>query len=123
MGVNDRVDELDALVDGWLTLPDAAEHLGIDVGRVRRLLQDRFLVGVRRGERNVLQIPAALLAEGAPVPELRGTLIVLADAGFSDPEAVRWLFTPDDTLPGTPLDALRAGRKTEVRRRAQASAV
>ena len=35
---------------------------------------------------------------------------------------MRWLFTPDDSLPGTPADALRAGRKTEVRRRAQALA-
>ncbi len=35
---------------------------------------------------------------------------------------LRWLFTPDDSLPGTPIDALRGGRKTEVRRRAQALA-
>ena len=36
--------------------------------------------------------------------------------------ALRWLLAPDETLPGTPVDALRAGRKTEVRRRAQALA-
>ena len=33
-----------------------------------------------------------------------------------------WLLTPDDSLPGSPLDALKQGRKTEVRRRAQALA-
>jgi hypothetical protein len=31
-----------------------------------------------------------------------------------------WLFSADDTLPGTPVQALRANRGTEVRRRAQA---
>jgi hypothetical protein len=117
-----RVNDLDALVSDWLTLPDVAERLGLDVGKVRRLLQDRYLVGVRRGERNVLSVPAAFIAEGAPLGELRGTLTVLADSGYDDEAAIRWLFTPDDSLPGTPVDALRAGRKTEIRRRAQALA-
>jgi hypothetical protein len=116
------VDDLDALVPEWLTLPDVAERLGTDVGRVRRLVQDRFLLAVRRGERHVLSVPAALLVDGEPMPDLRGTLIVLADSGFDDEAAMRWLFTPDDTLPGTPIEALRANRKTEVRRRAQALA-
>jgi hypothetical protein len=116
------VDDLDALVSEWLTLPDVAESLGLDVGKVRRLLQDRYLVAVRRGERNVLSVPAPLLVDGAPMAELRGTLTVLADAGYDDEAALRWLFTPDDSLPGRPVDALREGRKTEVRRRAQALA-
>jgi hypothetical protein len=116
------VNDLDDLVSTWLTVPDVAELVGLDVGKVRRLLQERYLVGVRRGERNVLSVPAALIADGAPLPELRGTLVVLADSGYDDEAAIRWLFTPDDSLPGTPVDALRAGRKTEVRRRAQALA-
>lgn len=113
--------ELDTLVPHWLTLPDVAERLDTDVSRVRRMIDDRLLVAVRRGERSVLSVPA-LLVEPAPMPELVGTLTVLADAGYSDAEAIRWLFTPDDSLPGTPAEALRAGRKTEVRRRAQATA-
>jgi hypothetical protein len=116
------VDDLDALVSDWLNVPEVAERLGLDVGKVRRLLQDRYLVAVRRGERNVLSVPAALIVDDAPLPELRGTLTVLADSGYDDEAAIRWLFTPDDTLPGTPVDALRGGRKTEVRRRAQALA-
>ena len=115
-------DDLDTLVSDWLPLPDVAEFIGLDVGKVRRLLQERDLVGVRRGERNVLSVPAALIADGAPLPELRGTLTVLADSGYDDEASLRWLFTPDESLPGTPVDALRAGRKTEVRRRAQALA-
>ena len=116
------VDDLDALVADWLTLPDVAERLGLDVGKVRRLLQDRVLVATRRGERNVLSVPAALIVDGEPLAELRGTLTVLADSGYDDDAALRWLFTPDDSLPGRPVDALREGRKTEVRRRAQALA-
>jgi len=116
------VDDLDALVSQWLTLPDVAEQLGLDVGKVRRLLQDGALVGVRRGERNVFAVPAAFVADGAPLPELRGTLSVLRDAGYDDEAAIRWLFTPDDSLPGSPVQALRSGSKTEIRRRAQALA-
>jgi hypothetical protein len=117
------VDDLDTLVSDWLTLPDVAERIGTDVGKVRRMLQDRALLAVRRGERNVLSVPESLLQDDTPLPDLPGTLTVLADAGFDAEAALRWLFTADDTLPGTPVDALRAGRKTEVRRRAQAMAL
>jgi uncharacterized protein len=117
------VNEIDELVGEWLTVPDAATVLGIDVMKVRRLLQDRNLVAIRRGDPPRLSVPAALIVDREPLPDLRGTLIVLGDAGFSDEEAVKWLFTADETLPGTPVDALRAGRKTEIRRRAQALAV
>jgi hypothetical protein len=51
---------------------------------------------------------------------LRGTIVVLGDAGFSDDEAIHWLLNPDDSLGDTPIAALRAGRKAEVRRVAQA---
>lgn len=116
------VDDLDALTTEWLTLPDIAERLGMDVVKVRRLIQDRFLVAVRRGSPPVLSVPAGMLADDQVLSDLPGTLTVLFDAGFDDREALRWLLTPDETLPGSPLDALRSGRKTEIRRRAQAMA-
>lgn len=118
-------DVLDTGPDGpreWLPLPDAADRLGIPVGKVRRLLQERVLIGMRRGDRNILCVPAELIQDGQPLPDLQGTLIVLHDSGYTDEEALRWLFT-DDGYPGAPVDALRSGRsKTEVRRRAQALA-
>jgi len=114
------VDELDTLVGTWLAVPEVAERLGTDVGRVRRMLQDRDLVAARRGERRAPLVPASLVDGGQPLPDLRGTLTLLADAGYSDEEAMRWLYTPEDSLPGTPVEALRAGRRAEVRRRAQA---
>jgi excisionase family DNA binding protein len=116
------VNDLDMLVPSWLTIPEVAERLGVDVTRVRRLVQDRYLVAVRRGERNVLSVPEALLPGDELMPDLPGTLTVLADSGFDAEESLRWLLTPDDSLPGTPVEALRTGRKTEVRRRAQALA-
>lgn len=133
---------LDALVPDWLTLPDAAERLALDVGKVRRMLQEGRLVAVRRGSPTVLSIPADFFvpahlanpaaptatASGDADPDgpqwavlaaLRGTLTLLADAGFDAAESIEWLFSPDDVLGRTPMDALRAGSKSEVRRRAQ----
>ncbi len=113
--------DLEALVGGdgaWATLPDLVALLGSDVPSVRRLLDDRLLVGVRRGRPKVLQVPRAL-ADPEPLVSMPGTLTVLADAGYSDAEALRWLFTPDESLGATPLAALRAGRIAPVRRRAQ----
>ena len=51
-----------------------------------------------------------------------GTLTVLFDCGFEELEALRWLFTADESLPGTPIDAIVKHRCTEVNRRAQALA-
>ena len=102
----------------WLTVPDLVDILGIPQGRVRRLLEERILLGARVD--GVLKVPADFLRDGEPLSELRGTLVVLQDAGYTDDEAMRWLLEEDDTLGAAPIDALRAGRKAEVRRVAQA---
>jgi hypothetical protein len=111
----------DALVGEWLSLPEVATRLDLPVSRVKQLLRDRKLVAVVRpsGDRAV---PAAFLDGGQIVKGLSGTLTVLFDCGFGDDEALRWLFTADETLPGTPIEALYAHRGTEVNRRAQALA-
>jgi Rv2175c C-terminal domain of unknown function len=111
-------DTLAALVTEWATLPDAAQALGTDVLKVRQLLREHQLVALRR--EGVLAVPALLLQDGHVVKGLPGLLTLLTDARYSDDEAVRWLFTEDDSLPGRPVDALRENRGTEVRRRAQA---
>jgi hypothetical protein len=112
----------DVLVDQWLTVPDAADLLGTDVGKVRQLIRDRRLIALRRGDPSRLEVPAAFIQNRAVVKGLPGLLTVLADAGYDDEASVRWLFTPDDSLPGTPVQALAANRGTEVKRRAQALA-
>lgn len=111
--------------DAWLTLPDLAEQLGVRIAEVRRMLDDRQLIALRRGERKVLSVPVAFIGENGPLPELPGTFTVLSDSGMSDEEIVEWMFATDDTLPGgpTPIASIRAGHKTEVRRRAMEEAL
>ncbi|WP_022899220.1 Rv2175c family DNA-binding protein [Humibacter albus] len=102
----------------WLTVPDLVDVLGVGVGRIHRLLEDKHLLAARVD--GVLKVPADFIAGDEPLSELRGTLFVLADAGFDDDEAMEWLLAPEDSLGTAPIDALRAGRKAEVRRVAQA---
>ena len=113
-------DTLDDLVGSWLTLPQAAEHLGVSANKVRQLAREHQLVAVRRDDLREPAIPAECLQAGAIVKGLAGTLILLADHGFDEVESIEWLFTADDSLPGRPIDALREDRGKEVRRRAQA---
>lgn len=111
----------DALVGEWLSLPQVADRLTLPIGRVKQLIRDHKLLAVTRpgGDR---AIPAAFIDGDQVVKGLPGTLTVLFDCGFDDAEALRWLFTADETLPGTPIDALYAKRGTEVNRRAQSLA-
>jgi hypothetical protein len=102
----------------WLTVPELVDILGVPQGRVRRLIEDYALLAGRID--GVLKVPADFVRDGEPLPELRGTVIVLHDAGFTDDEALRWLLEEDEVLAAAPIDALRAGRKAEVRRVAQA---
>ncbi len=111
----------DALVGEWLSLPDVADLLGLPVGRVKQLLRDRKLLAVKRPE-GTLAVSAAFLDGHQIVKGLCGTLTLLRDCGFDEPEALRWLFTADESLPGRPIDAIVRHRSTEVNRRAQALA-
>jgi hypothetical protein len=104
--------------DRWLTVPDAAELLGLPVTRVHQLFRDHKLIAVRRD--GVLRIPADLIVDGAVVKHLSGVLMLLLDSRYDTEEALRWLYTADDSLPGTPAQALVENRGTEVKRRAQA---
>lgn len=101
----------------WLTLPDLVEVLGESLGRVRRLIDEHYLVGSKRS--GVFAVPAVFIVDGHPLSSLRGTVIVLQDAGFSDDELIDWLLAEDDTLGRSPIAALLAGHKSEVRRLAR----
>jgi excisionase family DNA binding protein len=114
-----HADAVEALVPAWLTVPEAAELLGVGVNRVRQLVTDRQLLAVRRGEGNALMVPADFVQDGRVLKGLPGVLTLLADAKYGDDEALRWLYTDDD-LPGSPVQALAENRGTEVKRRAQA---
>ena len=116
--------DLEQLVGEWLTVPDIGERFWLRLSDVRQMIEDRQVLGVRIGARNVMSVPARFFGEAGPLPELPGTFTVLGDSRMNDAEILRWLFTPDDSLPvkGAPIDALLAGFKTEVRRRAMEAA-
>ena len=111
----------DAIVGDWLSVPEVAGRLGLPVSRVKQMLRDRKLVAVQRpsGE---FAIPAGFLDGNQVIQGLGGTLTLLFDCGFAETDALSWLFTADDSLPGTPVQALTEHRRTEVNRRAQALA-
>ena len=102
----------------WLTIPDLTERLGLKVSQVRRLIEDRALLASRVD--GVWRVPADFIVGSEPMSELKGTLVVLGDSGFTDDEAMHWLLSEEDSLGVAPIAALRAGRKAEVRRVAQA---
>jgi hypothetical protein len=104
----------------WLTIPELVDLLGIGVSKIRRMIEDRSLLARRID--GVWRVPQDFIRDGEPLPELRGTLILLSDARFTDDEAMDWLLEPEESLGTSPIEALRAGRKAEVRRVAQALA-
>ena len=66
------------------------------------------------------RVPAELIQDGQIVKGVPGLLTLLHDGGYDDREILAWMFTPDESLPGRPIDALRENRGSEVKRRAQA---
>ena len=103
-----------------LTLAEAAERLGLPRTRVSQMIKQGQLLGVRRGDAWI--VPADFLVTDGVVKGLPGTIQVLRDGGYADDEILRWLFTDDESLPGSPVAAIKAGRHKEVKRRAQAMA-
>jgi hypothetical protein len=101
-----------------LPIPDIASALGVPVTRVHQLLRDGHLVAVR-GHDGVRRIPAEFVDHGSIVKHLPSVITQLRDARYEDHEIVEWLFRDDESLPGSPIAALRANRGSEVKRRAQ----
>ncbi|HKF34205.1 MAG TPA: Rv2175c family DNA-binding protein [Jatrophihabitantaceae bacterium] len=101
-----------------IALPEAAQVLGVPPKRISQWIRDGVLLAVRdvQGERCV---PAAFIQQGSVVKGLPGVVTLLRDGGYQDDEIVTWLFRADESLPGTPIQALRDNRGTEVKRRAQ----
>lgn len=103
----------------WLTFSEVAQRLGVPDNRVRQMIRDGQLLSARH--ESAPAVPADFLDDKGVVKGLPGTITLLRDAGFTDQEALDWIFRSDDSLPGTPIQALRENRGTEVKRRAQAA--
>ena len=106
--------------ENWLTLPDVAERMDLSIVKVHQLIREGSLIAVRRN--GVQRVPAELVANDIVLKHLPGILTLLRDAGYNDEETLRWLYTPDDSLPGLPAVALGGDLAREVKRRAQALA-
>lgn len=103
-----------------LSVPELVDRLGITPGRLHRLIEDHVLASVRID--GAVRVPEEFLQDDEPLPSLRGTLLVLNDAGFSEEEAVIWMLSTNEELGERPIDSLQSGRKSAVRRATQALA-
>jgi len=105
----------------WLSVPEVAERLGVTPTKVRQFVEERQLAGSRKT--GVFLIPEVLLDQDRLMKDLPGTITVLIDGGFSNDDALEWLMGDHEVLGVSPVEALRLGKKAEVRRLAQALAV
>jgi len=101
-----------------LSLTETAERMGLGVTGVKQLIKEHKLLALHTVDGVV--VPASCLDGELPVKHLPGVLTLLHDVGCSPDEAYAWLTTADESLPGTPLQALHENRATEIKRRAQA---
>ena len=58
----------------WLTVPEVAERLGVEVTRIRQLLREGKLIGLRPDGGGPLRVPADFVAGGAVLKGRAGTL-------------------------------------------------
>ncbi|NUS72743.1 MAG: DNA-binding protein [Corynebacteriales bacterium] len=104
--------------EGWMTVPEVAELLGQRIASVHRALREGTMLGARHD--NVIRIPTELVTRDERVAKhIAGVITLLRDAGLSPQASLEWLYTPDDTLNGTPAKALHGPKAREVKRRAQ----
>lgn len=102
-----------------VSLPEAADILGVPVTSVHQLLRDHQLLAIRRD--GVAGIPSRFFdAEDEIVRMLPGVITVMRDAKYTDEDILGWLYTEDPSLPGRPVDALHGQLAREVVRRAHA---
>jgi hypothetical protein len=101
-----------------VTFDVAAQRLGVSVRRVGQLVSDGDLVAVHDAN-GATRIPADFLHQGVVLKGLPQVITLLRDCHYKDAEIIEWLYRPDDSLPGTPVQALLENRGREVKRRAQ----
>lgn len=102
-----------------VSLPEAADILGVPVTSVHQLLRDHQILAIRRN--GVPGIPSRFFdSEDQIVRMLPGVITVMRDGKYSNEDILEWLYTDDPSLPGRPVDALHGHLAREVVRRAHA---
>lgn len=112
--------DLAELITDWVDWAGAGELLGVSATRVRALIKEHQLAAAVPVPGEGVKLPAELFMDGEIVKGVSGLITLLHDGRYDDREILTWMFTPDDTLPGRPIDALRENRGSEAKRRAQA---
>ena len=114
----------------WLTLNEAASFARVEAKKIRTWVRDGQLLALHHPEDSKLRVSQDFFcpqgdskAPKAPLDSLAGTLTLLRDGGFTDSQAAQWLFSADDFLGGTPVQALQRGAKKKVRQLAGAAAI
>lgn len=96
---------------------EAADKLGIVPRRIKQLWAEHDLLKVVHDGKP--HVPAECLIKDEygwiPLPSLRGTIMMLLDAGFTDAEATNWIMTYQEELNERPIDSLRRNRIRDVR--------
>lgn len=108
--------ELDELSSGWLSLPDLAEQIGEPLSKIRDWIREGRLAVIQRGTPPIKSVPSEFVHDGELIKGLSGAMTVLADAGYSTEQAMRWLLTEEPTLPGRPVDLMAKGSHHAVKR-------
>ena len=108
--------DLATLITDWVDWAAAGELLGVSATRVRALIKEHQLAAAVPVPGEGVKLPAELFQDGEIVKGVPGLVTMLHDGRYDDREILVWLFTPDDTLPGRPIDALRENRGSEAKR-------
>ena len=103
-----------------LSIADLVERFNASPGRIHRMIEDHALATVRVD--GALRVPALFVQGNQPLPALRGTMLALLDAGFTDEQAIEWVLSENDELGERPIDSLLRGHKAAVRRATQSLA-
>lgn len=119
---SDEVD-LAALITDWVDWAAAGKLIGVSASRIRALVKEHQLASAVPVPGEGVKLPAELFMDGEIVKGVSGLITLLHDGRYDDREILAWMFTPDDSLPGRPIDALRENRGSEVKRRAHAMAL
>lgn len=100
-----------------LTQRETAEKLGIIPNRVKQLWDRHELLRVREDGKPMVPAQCLTQEDGQwiPLPAIRGTMIMLLDAGFSVEEATEWMLTEQESLGDVPLNCLAHNRIRDVR--------
>lgn len=93
---------------------------------MRSLVKDGSLPAIKPNADTPLRIAEPFMqneqGEVGILESLKGTVTLLLDGGYALEEAVTWLLSVEESLGQSPVAALQAGRKHEVRRIAAARA-